>query len=137
MNTAYQARKAHYSQPGNVLRDRNGEALSWPNVNMFLSSGYRNPERQERVGTAINSNHQLGNAVDFSIRDEDFDSIRERAAYYQILWEASGNVTANLKQLEDNGVSVTSGDNIRIGLDVRPQNGLDDAFESADHLHID
>ena len=136
MNTAYQARKTFYSQPGNTLLDRNNTALTWPNVNMKLNSGYRNPERQERIGTAINSNHQLGNALDLGIRQIDFLDVRERAAFYQILWEASGNITTRERQLEAEGINITSGDNSKLGNDIRPENGIDDAFESADHLHI-
>ncbi len=129
MNLAFVARKTFYSQAENTLKDINGTELTYPNVNMFLNSGYRNPERQERIGTAINSKHQLGNAVDFGFRGGDYTGDRERAALYQVIWEAANSVTLTFKQLEKGGATLS------LGLDDNG-NGLDDAFEFADHLHI-
>ena len=36
------------------------------NTNLHISSGFRNPERQERLGSATCSKHMLGKAVDMS-----------------------------------------------------------------------
>jgi len=38
-----------------------------PNYNLTISSGWRNPERNELVGGHLNSRHQYGNAIDLII----------------------------------------------------------------------
>lgn len=135
VDTRFQARQAFYRDPANQLLDLNNAAMELPlaQVGLNLNSGWRNPERNEFYSTAINSRHQLGNAVDLGFTEDSYNSVREEAALYQILWEAAQSVPARFKQLEDGGVSV----NNQLGRDSDPANGIVDAFDNADHLHID
>lgn len=68
----------------------NGTQITWPTgATIEVTSGYRNPERNERVSSAQGSRHMLGRALDLAIRNV---NSHDKAKAYYILWEV---ITAN------------------------------------------
>ncbi len=101
---------------------------------LWLSSGWRNPERNEWYSNAINGMHQRGGAVDI-IPNERPDT-RLTAATYWLLWKAINQNKDRLQghwQLEVHGRPMKTRE---YKDDITPKNGIPDAFDIADHLHI-
>lgn len=116
----------------NSLKDLNHQPLDIPESKLWLSSGWRNPERNEWYSNAVNGIHQRGGAVDFIIMAP-ANSYESSIAYW-ILWqalEASQHLNA-FWQLEVNGRPMTTRE---FNQDIEPENGIPDAFDKADHLH--
>ncbi len=73
-NTAY---SVIFGQPGQfaqAVRDEYNRQIQTrlgldhtPNYGLTLTSGWRNPERNEAVGGVINSHHQSGDAIDLTV----------------------------------------------------------------------
>jgi hypothetical protein len=51
----------------------------------YINSTWRNPRRNDRIGGAINSDHQKGNAVDFGVRYENDLSRRPAESYNSLV----------------------------------------------------
>lgn len=131
---AYERMKKFYRQPGNELKDLNGVALTIPDSRLWLSSGWRNPERNEWFSTALNGAHQLGAALD--LMPNEIPRKKAAAIIYWVLWNAVKSVPDQHRffaQLEALTVPVRPAS---FKLDIEPRNGIPDAFDKADHLHI-
>ena len=66
-----------------------GNTVTMPaGVQLVVSSGFRNPERQERVGSVKNSDHLRGEALDFKlVFSKDNNSDLDKEIAYYILWK--------------------------------------------------
>ena len=113
--------------------DMKGKALKVPNSQLWLSGGWRNPERNEWYSHALNGVHQRGGAIDLIIREPPGNN-RSAIAYW-VLWKSLEDHTETLNafwQLESHGRPMRT-DEFRN--DIEPENGIPDAFDKADHLH--
>ena len=131
---AYERIKEFHRQPGNQLKDLNGAPLTIPDSRLWLSSGWRNPERNEWFSTALNGSHQLGAALD--IMPNEIPRQKNAAIVYWILWKAVKSIPDQHRffvQLEALTVPVRPAS---FKIDIEPKNGIPDAFDKADHLHI-
>lgn len=131
---AYDNMKAFHRKPGNELKDLNGEPLEIPDSRLWLSSGWRNPERNEWFSGALNGAHQLGAALD--LMPNEIPRKKNAAIVYWVLWRAVQSIPDQHRffaQLEALTVPVRS---TSFKLDIEPRNGIPDAFDQADHLHI-
>jgi hypothetical protein len=131
---AYEHMKKFYRQPGNELKDFNGNPLTIPDSRLWLSSGWRNPERNEWFSTALNGSHQLGAALD--IMPNEIPRQNKAAIIYWVLWNAVESIPDQHRffaQLEALTVPVRPAS---FKIDIEPKNGIPDAFDKADHLHI-
>ena len=116
------------------LRDLNNKILHIPDNKLWLSGGWRNPERNEWYSNAVNGVHQRGGAVDFVIKAP--PGHINTAISYWILWDALHNNRNKLDafwQLETNGRPMRTNE---FKEDIEPENGIPDAFDKADHLHV-
>ncbi len=115
------------------LLDLNGKPLPSPSCKLWLSGGWRNPERNEWYSNAVNGMHQRGGAVDIIVTEAPGD-IKAAIAYW-VLWEALQNNKDKLNafwQLETHGRPMRTDE---FKNDIEPKNGIPDAFDKADHLH--
>lgn len=131
---AYDSMKAFLRKPGNEFKDLNGEPLSIPDSRLWLSSGWRNPEQNEWFSSLVNSSHQLGAALD--LMPNEIPRKKEAAIVYWVLWKAVESMPGQQRffaQLEALNAPVRS---TSFKLDIEPGNGIPDAFDKADHLHI-
>ncbi len=116
-----------------ILKDLNNKILEVPDNKLWITSGWRNPERNEWYSNAVNGIHQRGGAVDLIIMAP--SNSRESAIGYWILWKALKKNKAHINaywQLETNGRPMTTQEHKQ---DIEPENGIPDAFDKADHLH--
>ncbi|HEY9052975.1 MAG TPA: hypothetical protein VIQ03_15595 [Gammaproteobacteria bacterium] len=128
----FNEQKALFSSSGFV--DLNKNNLSIPNSKLWISSGWRNPERNEWYSNAVNGIHQRGGAIDFIIYEPPGD-IKSAIAYW-VLWTGLENNKEKLNaywQLEVNGRPMRTEE---FTDDIEPKNGIPDAFDKADHLHV-
>jgi len=131
---AYERMKTFYRQPGNELKDLYGKPLEIPDSRLWLSSGWRNPERNEWFSTALNGSHQLGAALD--IMPNEIPRQKTAAVIYWVLWKAVESIPDQHRffaQLEALNVPIRPAS---FKIDIEPRNGIPDAFDKADHLHI-
>lgn len=131
---AYERMKKFYRQPGNELKNLNGTPLTIPDSRLWLSSGWRNPERNEWFSPALNGAHQLGAALD--LMPNEIPRKEAAAIVYWVLWDAVQSVPDQHRffaQLEALTIPVRPSS---FKLDIEPRNGIPDAFDKADHLHI-
>ena len=115
------------------LLDLNNKQLEIPDTKLWVTSGWRNPERNEWYSNAVNGIHQRGGAVDFIIMAPP-NSIQSSVSYW-ILWNALQQNKTSINaywQLETNGRPMTTREYTE---DIEPENGIPDAFDKADHLH--
>lgn len=132
INQAYLTSLKEFINKQNLL-DLNAKPLVVPNNKLWVTSGWRNPERNEWYSNAVNGIHQRGGAVDLIIMAP--SSSQKSAIGYWILWKALEKNKKNIKafwQLETNGRPMTSRE---FKQDIEPKNGIPDAFDKADHLH--
>ncbi|MDH5471360.1 MAG: hypothetical protein OEY87_02215 [Gammaproteobacteria bacterium] len=118
----------------NQLKNIANETLPVPDNPLWLSGGWRNPERNEWYSNAVNGVHQRGGAVDFIIKSP--PGHINTAISYWILWLALENNKDKLDafwQLETNGRPMRTNEFTE---DIEPRNGIPDAFDKADHLHV-
>lgn len=114
--------------------DLNNDPLYVSPNKMWLSSGWRNPERNEWYSNAINGIHQRGAALDLIPNEK--PGSKKAAATYWLIWKTLNNKSFNIPgywQLETHGRPMKT---IEYKQDVSPKNGIPDAFDIADHLHI-
>ena len=113
--------------------DLDSKLVYVPSLNLWITSGWRNPERNEWYSNAVNGIHQRGGAVDFIIMAP--SNSRDSSIGYWALWQAleanKGKINAYW-QLETNGRPMTTKE---FEQDIEPRNGIPDAFDKADHLH--
>jgi len=116
------------------LIDINNKPLPILDSQLWLSGGWRNPERNEWFSNATNGIHQRGGAIDIIINEAP-NSIQSAIAYW-VLWQGLEKNKDKLNafwQLETNGRPMRTKEFVE---DIEPKNGLPDAFDKADHLHI-
>jgi len=131
---AFEDMKKFLRKPGNELRDLNGSPLTIPQSRLWLSSGWRNPERNEWFSAALNGSHQLGSALD--VMPNEIPRQKDAAIIYWVLWKAVESMPDQhlfFAQLEALTVPMRPAS---FKLDIEPKNGIPDAFDQADHLHI-
>jgi len=112
----------------------NNENLPVSSHKLWFSSGWRNPERNEWYSNAINGIHQRGAAIDL-IPNERPGSLKAASTYW-LLWKALNNKDFEVPgywQLETHGRPMKTSEYTK---DISPKNGIPDAFDIADHLHI-
>ncbi len=117
----------------NSFHDLKMNKLEIPESKLWVTSGWRNPERNEWYSNAVNGIHQRGGAIDLIIMAP--SNSRKSAIGYWILWNALESNKSEIKaywQLETNGRPMTTKE---FKQDIEPQNGIPDAFDKADHLH--
>ena len=131
--TLYQFQLDAYKKD-NSLKNLSGKKLNIPPNTLWLSGGWRNPERNEWYSNAVNGIHQRGGAVDFVIKGP--PGHINTAISYWVLWNALQNNKHRLDafwQLETNGRPMRTNE---FKEDIEPKNGIPDAFDKADHLHV-
>ncbi len=129
----YENRKNELKNNGEHFLDLNKKPLPVPESELWLSGGWRNPERNEWYSNALNGIHQRGGAIDI-VANEPHDDKRSAIAYW-FLWQAL-NEEKNLDafwQLETHGRPMITRE---FREDIEPKNGIPDAFDKADHMHI-
>ena len=115
------------------LIDLNGSPLPVPSCKLWLSGGWRNPERNEWYSNALNGMHQRGGAVDIIVTEPPGD-IKSAIAYW-VLWQGLEDNKHKINafwQLETHGRPMRTDE---FKNDIEPKNGIPDAFDKADHLH--
>ncbi|RDH84787.1 MAG: hypothetical protein DIZ80_04795 [endosymbiont of Galathealinum brachiosum] len=115
------------------FQDLKNNRLEIPDNKLWVTSGWRNPERNEWYSNAVNGIHQRGGAIDLIIMAP--SNSRQSSIGYWILWNALEKNKSNINaywQLETNGRPMTTKE---FKQDIEPQNGIPDAFDKADHLH--
>lgn len=128
----YEAQQAYYRN--HALLDLHHKTLPVPQSKLWLSGGWRNPERNEWFSNAANGIHQRGGAVDIIANEPPGDI--KNAIVYWILWKGLEQHKNNFSaywQLETNGRPMRTNEFIE---DIEPVNGIPDAFDKADHLHV-
>lgn len=131
---SFEKMKHYYRQPDTKLKDLNGNVLTIPDSKLWLSSGWRNPERNEWFSDALNGAHQLGAALD--LMPNEIPRKRNAAIIYWVLWESIKSIPDQHRifaQLEALTVPMRESSFV---VDIEPKNGIPDAFDTADHLHI-
>jgi len=127
------ANKLQQLKTTETLNDLHKKPLEIPDNKLWVTSGWRNPERNEWYSNAVNGIHQRGGAVDLIIMAP--SNSRQSAIGYWILWNALEKNKKQINaywQLETNGRPMTTREYKQ---DIEPQNGIPDAFDKADHLH--
>ncbi|MCW8934546.1 MAG: hypothetical protein OQK98_07460 [Gammaproteobacteria bacterium] len=117
----------------NSFYDLHMKKLNIPDNKLWITSGWRNPERNEWYSNAVNGIHQRGGAVDLIIMAP--ANSRQSSIGYWILWNALQEKKSEINaywQLESNGRPMTTRE---FKQDIEPANGIPDAFDKADHLH--
>lgn len=131
---AYKKRQQQVLQGNLDFKDLNNQPLSVSEKSLWLSSGWRNPERNEWYSNAINGIHQRGAALD--IIPNERPGTKKTAATYWLLWQALSANKSSIPgywQLETHGRPMKTSEYKK---DISPKNGIPDAFDLADHLHI-
>ena len=132
INNAYMTHRKSLKN-SKAFYDLDSKKIFVPNSNLWISSGWRNPERNEWYSNAVNGIHQRGGAIDFVVMAP--SNSRDSAIAYWVLWQALEVQKASINaywQLETNGRPMTTQE---FKQDIEPKNGIPDAFDKADHLH--
>ena len=129
----YEQAKNEYKSSSKQLRDLKGRILPVPKSELWLSGGWRNPERNEWFSNALNGIHQRGGAIDI-VANEPHDDIRSAIVYW-FLWKilSEQKTQEAFWQLETGGRPMITRE---FKEDIEPENGIPDAFDKADHIHI-
>jgi hypothetical protein len=131
---AFEQKSEQLRQHKSDFVDLRGNTLPITENKPWLSSGWRNPERNEWYSNAINSIHQRGAALDLIPNEQ--PGTRQSAATYWLLWQTLNDKQFNLEgfwQLETLSRPLKTREYKQ---DIKPKNGIPDAFDIADHLHI-
>jgi len=129
----YEQTKNKYKKSKKKFFDLNKRELKIPDTKLWLSGGWRNPERNEWFSNALNGIHQRGGAIDLVANVPHSD--KRSAIIYWFLWNAleNQNYIKAFWQLEAHGRAMTTKEYTE---DIEPVNGIPDAFDKADHIHI-
>jgi len=127
---------------------------------MRINSGWRNPERNERVGGVVTSRHMVGRALDIGAEGiPGYGATSEnRSKMMWVMWNALQNApasqgTVQIRYLMENGTvgliqtgslsasgnkptTVTMVDIIRADL-TTGSDGIPDDFNRASHFHVE
>jgi len=131
---AFEKTKQQINNKSLPFKSLNNEDLPVSSQQLWFTSGWRNPERNEWYSNAINGIHQRGAAIDL-IPNERPGSLKAAATYW-LLWKALNNKEFQIPgywQLESHGRPMKTAEYTK---DISPKNGIPDAFDIADHLHI-
>lgn len=131
---AFDKKREQLKQQKDDFVDLHGDPLPITENKPWLSSGWRNPERNEWYSNAINGIHQRGAAIDLIPNEQ--PGTRQSAASYWLLWQTLNDKQFKLEgfwQLESLGRPMKAREYVQ---DIKPENGIPDAFDIADHLHI-
>lgn len=131
---AYESKKHFYHQAGNQLRDLNGNIFTIPDSRLWISSGWRNPELDEWFSEGLNGSHQLGTALD--LIPNEIPRTRNAAIVYWVLWESIKSMPNKHRVFAQLESLAVPGRKSSFIIDIEPKNGIPDAFDTADHLHI-
>lgn len=128
----YEDEKSKYKLSKLKFLDMKKRPLSIPKSKLWLSGGWRNPERNEWYSNALNGIHQRGGAIDIVASEPHSD--KRSAIVYWFLWKALNKSKLNaFWQLETRGRPMVTRE---FKEDIEPKNGIPDAFDKADHMHI-
>ncbi len=128
----FESAKQKYKSEGLAFADLNKNPLPVPKSELWLSGGWRNPERNEWYSNALNGIHQRGGAIDIVANEPHSD--KRSAIVYWFLWKAlQENPLDAFWQLETRGRPMVTRE---FKEDIEPKNGIPDAFDKADHMHI-
>jgi len=128
----YEDAKKKHKQSDISFNDLNKQPLPVPESKLWLSGGWRNPERNEWYSNALNGIHQRGGAIDIVASEPHSD--RRSAIVYWFLWKAlQASSLDGFWQLETRGRPMVTRE---FKEDIEPKNGIPDAFDKADHIHI-
>lgn len=128
----YEDTKKNYKSLALDFVDLNKKRLPLPASELWLSGGWRNPERNEWFSNALNGIHQRGGAIDVVANEAHSD--KRSAVVYWFLWKALQESNLNaFWQLETRGRPMVTRE---FKEDIEPKNGIPDAFDKADHIHI-
>ncbi len=128
----FESAKQKYKSEGLTFTDLNKKLLPVPESKLWLSGGWRNPERNEWYSNALNGIHQRGGAIDIVANEPHSD--KRSAIVYWFLWKAlKENPLDAFWQLETRGRPMVTRE---FKEDIEPKNGIPDAFDKADHMHI-
>lgn len=128
----YEDAKIKYKSSALSFQDLNKKQLPIPASELWLSGGWRNPERNEWYSNALNGIHQRGGAIDVVANEAHSD--KRAAIVYWFLWKALQESDLNaFWQLETRGRPMVTRE---FKEDIEPKNGIPDAFDKADHIHI-
>jgi len=128
----YEDAKQKYKQASVPFHDLNKQQLPVPKSKLWLSGGWRNPERNEWYSNALNGIHQRGGAIDIVASEPHSD--KRSAIVYWFLWKALQVSSLDaFWQLETRGRPMVTRE---FKEDIEPKNGIPDAFDKADHIHI-
>jgi len=129
----YENKKSQLKESGKRFLDLNKKPLPVPESELWLSGGWRNPERNEWYSNALNGIHQRGGAIDI-VANEPHDDKRSAIVYW-FLWRVLNeqNSIDAFWQLETHGRPMITRE---FREDIEPKNGIPDAFDKADHMHI-
>ena len=128
----FEEAKRKYKSQSKAFLDLNNQPLIISESELWLSGGWRNPERNEWYSNALNGIHQRGGAIDIVANEPHSD--KRSAIVYWFLWTALEEATINaFWQLETHGRPMTTRE---FKEDIEPKNGIPDAFDKADHIHI-
>ena len=131
---AYEDKRRYYQHPDSPLKDLNGNILIIPDSRLWLSSGWRNPERNEWFSDALNGTHQLGTALD--LMPNEIPRTKNAAIVYWVLWESINLIPDQHRIFAQLEVLTKPMRASSFVVDIEPKNGIPDAFDTADHLHI-
>jgi hypothetical protein len=150
VNIGTKVRSTYDAHKSDKFTVSEGNTVTMPaGVQLVVSSGFRNPERQERVGSVINSDHMRGEAIDFKLTfSEDHDSDLDKEIAYYILWEIftkyplPHNIAhrfalefgVNKHMRVYNNGTKTTGKYWVVG--DKDTNGITDRYSDANHLHF-
>jgi len=128
----YEDAKQKQKQSNQSFYDLNKQQLPVPESKLWLSGGWRNPERNEWYSNALNGIHQRGGAIDIVASEPHSD--KRSAIVYWFLWKAlQASSLDGFWQLETRGRPMVTRE---FKEDIEPKNGIPDAFDKADHIHI-
>ncbi len=131
---AFETTKNNIADNKTTFLDLNKSPLPVTKNKLWFSSGWRNPERNEWYSNAINGVHQRGAAIDLIPNER--PGSRTSAATYWLIWKTLNDKQFNIPgywQLESRGRPMKTSEYTK---DISPKNGIPDAFDIADHLHV-
>jgi len=120
-------------------RTQTYNGLTVPGNALRISSGFRNPERNERVGGARDSKHLRGRALDLAFAGTLGNPSQERGILFGSLWQMIEGGTGDVAQADwwqlERGTTKVVGRGEPLPLDENGD-GIPDSFLDIGHLHV-